>query len=332
MRILSILGAMLLGALLIFVGASGARWLGNSDERGEQAAVVEPPQSVTFDANIDAEALKQLLLVVDLPRRQQILNSPELFAQFVAQEKANQSVISAAYANNAHENEALKVLMDRAAQRILAQVYLNRVVQSNFDPNFPSDEQVRAAYEGNKDSFRTPDRVHLSQIFLFLDENAQDDKFKATWKLADQLSADLKAGKTNFAAAAKKHSEHEASRRSDGYMGLIALDQLLPAIAEAVRKGKENTIAGPIASDTGLHIIKIGALVGGQTLELDNIYQEVRAKLQQEVGNQIRQAAIEKIQDEYPVSGPTEEVETLRENLLLDQGVTGQAPTQAASE
>ena len=167
MRYLAILGAVLLGALLIFLGAAGARYLAPAPPPGtplvSRDAAVEPGR---HEARLDLQALRELLLVAGPAQREQILESEDNFAAFLRQEILNQAVLAAAYANGADRNEAIKTLMKRAGQRVLVEAYLNQVVQTNLDPAFPSDEQVREAYEKNPEAFRVPQRVHLWQIYI----------------------------------------------------------------------------------------------------------------------------------------------------------------------
>ena len=321
MRILAIIGAVLLGALLIFVGAFGARWFASS-VNGAGPPVVEPVLSIeaggadAIPTTLNLDSIRELLAVIDVNRRGKILDSAETFEQFVHQETRNQAVLTAAFANGADQNEAIGVLMERAAQRILAEAYLNQVVRLNLDPGFPTDEQVREAYENNRDAFRVPERMHLWQIFMPLKDGASDNDFKAAWKLADRIAADLRKGKADFAALAKKHSGHEASRVNDGYMGLIKVAELLPAIAEAANKLEINGISQPIATETGLHIIRKGATVAEELVDFESVKNNIRQRVRREAAQKVRQAAVEKISQEFPVSAPKSDLESWRATLV----------------
>jgi parvulin-like peptidyl-prolyl isomerase len=336
LRILAIIGAVLLGALLIFVGAFGARWF-MLPENGGGTPAVEPVASNaaggadSVPTTLDLESIRELLAVIDANRRRQILDSRETFEQFVRQETVNQSVLTAAYANGANENEAIGVLMERAARRILAEAYLNQVVRLNLDPGFPSDEQVREAYENNQDAFRVPERMHLWQIFIPLENGASDDDIKAAWKLADRIAADLRAGKADFAAMAKEHSGHEASRVNDGYMGLIKVAELLPAVAEAAQKLEVNGISPPIATETGLHILRKGATVASELVDFDSVRGTIRERLQREAAQKVRQAAVQKISEEFPVSAPESDLESWR-GSLLEEVAAPVVPAAAAAD
>ena len=320
MRILAVLGAVLLGGLLIFVGAFGARWFapddGTTDAPVVQATTKGPSDSPAMQTTLDLKSIRELLAVIEARRRAQILDSGETFEQFVHQETLNQAVLTAAYANGADANEAIGVLMERAGQRVLAEAYLNQVVRLNLDPNFPTDAQVREAYDKNPAAFQVPERMHLWQIFVPLQDGASDTDFKAAWKLVDAIAADLRIGKSNFAAMAKKHSRHEASRVNDGYMGLIKIAELLPPIAGAAKKLTLDAVSQPIATETGLHIIKKGPTVAEELVDFESVKGNIRERLQREAAQKVRQAAVEKIGQEFPVSAPPSDLESWRQTLV----------------
>ncbi len=332
MRILAVVGAVLIGALLLFLGAWGARWLAPAPSDGDAAVEITPTaseqRSEPGTGKLDLATVRELLALLEPAQRGQILESPESFARFINQETLNQAVLAAAYANGADETEAIRVLMKRAGQRVLVESYLNQVVRLNLDPAFPSEAQVREAYDKNPDAFRVPQRMHLWQIYIPLAADADDAAYKAAWALADRISADLRKGKTSFAEMAKAHSAHEASRLNDGYMGLIKVAELLPPIAEAAAALKVDGVSDPIATDTGLHIIKRGATVEEEVVEFAKVREQIAVRLKREAALKVRQAALEKISAEYPVESPGDELEAWRENLLAAPATT---PTPAAA-
>ena len=335
MRILAIIGAVLLGALLMFVGALTARWWGQPGSEAPTAAGTAEPLAVSGSparpATLDLQTVRELLAVLEPARRAAILNSAETFGQFVQQETVNQSVMAAAYANGADQMATIGVLMARAAQRVLAEAYLNQVVRVNLDPDFPSDTQVREAYDNNQDKFHTPERLHLWQIFIPLAAGAPDAELQAASKLADQLVADLRGGKADFATLAKAHSAHEASRLNDGYMGLVKVDDLLPVIADATVALDVDSISQPLATESGLHIIRRGPTVAGELIDFSKVTQNVRKRMKDEAAARVRQAAVDKIGAQYPLSAPVADVEAWRETLLVEMR-SGDTATAAADQ
>jgi parvulin-like peptidyl-prolyl isomerase len=336
---LSTPAALVIGALLLLIGALGQRYLatpGSAPPAKESPAHSDKPTPSDGQAGrsapaLDARLLGEVLSIIDAPRRNEILNSADVFKQFVHQETLNQAVLKAAYANKADENGQIKTVMERAAQRVLVESYLNQVVRVNLDPKFPSDSQVREAYDKNPDAFRVPERVHLWQIFIPLGPSAADKEVKAAWARANRVSDELRSGKGDFAALAKQYSAHEASRVNDGYMGLLKSADLLPPIAEALKKLKAGQVSEPIASESGLHILKRGATVEAEMLDFERVREQLRARMVQEAMAKVRQAAIEKIEKEYPVEAPAEAaLESWRQDLIKQAAPAAAATPPAA--
>lgn len=329
MRILPIVGALLVGAMLILVGAGGAMWyakLAPADEatRGGPEPVEQASDPVRAGVTeIELDTVRQLLSLVDHERRAAILESSENFAKFVQQERANQAVLTAAYENSADQNDAVSTLMLRASQKVLAEAYLTQVVRRNLDANFPSEEQTREFYAANEDAFRLPDRLHLWQIFIPADAQSSALAKKNASALATQLATGLRAGKTDFAAVAGKHSKHLQSRVNDGYMGLLKTDDLLPEVRAAIEKLKPDTVSLPVQSDAGFHILKRGALVVGTQLEFAAVQARIVAQLQREAGNRVRQAAVKKIIETYPVNVDESALDQWLESLESAQWPNG---------
>jgi len=313
LRILAIIGALLIGVVLIFVGAAGAMWFAKQDDSPGTGPIDAAPANtqVSTEATaaphrsgaeeIEMEMVRQLLSLVDAERRDAILDSPEVFGKFIQQERANQAVLTAAYANAADRNEAVATLMLRASQKVLAEAYLTQVVRRNLDANFPSEKQTREFYEANKTSFRLPDRVHLWQVFIPAAAGSSEQAIKNAAALADQVAAGVRKGKNDFASAAAKYSKHLQSRVNDGYMGLLKTDDLLPEVRAAVEELKPEAVSVPIRSKAGFHIIKRGALVAGSQLEYAAVQARIVAQLRREAANRVRQAAVRKIMETYPV-------------------------------
>ncbi len=308
MRILPIVGALLTSAVLIIVGAGGAVLYGHSSTQEQTITAASEPverQRETPRAGaeeIALETIRQLLGLIDGERRAAILESTENFSNFVKQERANQAVLTAAYANSADRNDAVSTLMLRASQKVLAEAYLTQVVKRNLDADFPSEDQTREFYASNKEAFRLPDRLHMWQIFIPAAAESSDLARNNARALATQVAAGLRSGKTEFAEAAAKHSKHLQSRVNDGYMGLLKTDDLLPEVRTAVDKLKPETVSTPVQSNAGFHIIKRGALVIGTQLDYAAVQPRIVAQLRREAGNRVRQAAVQKIMETYPVT------------------------------
>lgn len=337
MRILPILATGLIAAALISVGAAGTWWYAQqgsqvSLEASEAESIASSATTVTTsDANrtgasrIELDMLRQLLALVDATRREQILQSADVFAQFIEQERASQAVLTAAYANAADRNDAVETLMLRASQKVLAQAYLTQVVRRNLDSGFPNEAQTRAFYDANLDGYKLPNRVHLWQVFIPAGAQSSAQALKNAEALAKQVATNVQKGKTDFASAAAKYSKHLQSRVNDGYMGLLKTDDLLPAVREAVAALKLDEISTPVKSAAGFHILKRGAVVEGKQLAFSEVQNRVVEQLRREAENRVQQAALKKILETYPVAVDEDAIEVWRQALQSSTGPSAAA-------
>jgi len=87
-------------------------------------------------------------------------------------------------------------------------------------------------------------------------------------------------------------------------MGLVKIDELLPPIANAADKLKIDGVSDPIATESGIHIIKRGALIEAEALDFEVVQAQIRDRLRREAALKVRQAAVEKIAEEFPVKMP----------------------------
>ncbi|MBI4693305.1 MAG: peptidyl-prolyl cis-trans isomerase [Gammaproteobacteria bacterium] len=331
MNVLRLLSALLVAALLVLAGATGARWYDTNARKaaadplagaaaGATTAAAPPP--VAPDPakpvpvkSIELEALQKLLALLDKPSRDFLLASDEKFSQFVQQEAKNQSVLAAAYANDVERNEPVRLLMQRASQKALVEAYMADIVRRNLDPKFPSDAQIQEFYDKNPEAFRIPDRVHLWQVFIPADESATKSEQAAAKALATQVAEALRKGKSDIAAQALKYSRHNESRLNGGYMGLLRRDELLPPVREAVQKADAGDIVGPVRTPAGFHVLKRGETVPGTSLGLEEARPRVVAQLKREAALKIRQAAVDKVAQTYPVSVDATALASWRKSL-----------------
>lgn len=319
MRILPIIAAALAGVVLIFVGAGAALWYTGRPAVAPEPVIEEAPETASDPRRgaerIELDMLRDLLRLVDASRRDAILESADVFARFVEQERANQAVLTAAYANDADRNPAVATLMLRASQKVLAEAYLTQVVRRNLDDGFPTEAQAREYYDGNTQSFRLPDRVHLWQIFIPAPAKGPETAVTNARRLATRVATTLTQGKTSFKEAANRYSKHLQSQVNDGYMGLLKLEDLLPEVKTAVAALKIGAISQPVQSEAGFHILKRGEIVAGQQLEFDTVRERIVKQLRDDAASRVRQAAVKKILETYPVAVADELLAAWREQL-----------------
>ncbi|WP_227318317.1 peptidylprolyl isomerase SurA [Cedecea davisae] len=73
----------------------------------------------------------------------------------------------------------------------------------------------------------------------------------------EQITADIKSGKTTFAAAAKEFSDDPGSANQGGDLGWAATDIYDPAFRDALQKLNKGQMSAPVHSSFGWHLIEL---------------------------------------------------------------------------
>ncbi len=96
--------------------------------------------------------------------------------------------------------------------------------------------------------------VHARHILLRPSPIMTDDQARV--KL-EQIAADIKSGKTSFAAAAREFSQDPGSANQGGDMGWSSPDVYDPAFRDALMKLQKGQISSPVHSSFGWHLIEL---------------------------------------------------------------------------
>lgn len=271
-----------------------------------------PEQSTPEDLSLDY--LKQVLDNADAGQRQRLLENAELFRRFVEQEASQLSLEAAALANNVDENVDVHFLMERAADNVLREVYMNQLMQEQLPADFPTEEQIRQFYRDNPEQFTVDERIQVWQVFLQVPADASSERVSAIGKQARDLLDQIKKNKLSFARAAVEHSDHKPSRQNDGYMGLVKTAELKPAIATGLEGMKEGEV-GLVHSEDGWHILKKGRTLQAEQLPFEDVSQQARRLLVNEARQQFRQAVIREARKTYAYMPDDSQIEQWRLEL-----------------
>ena len=268
--------------------AGGTEWAKTSE-----AARTSNPQ-------INLQYVEKLIANMEPNERQALLSDKALFKQAIEGEAINRSIRSAALANNIDKDSNVEFLMQRVAENILRESYLNRLVRSKLPADFPSEAQITEYYENNKDKFVLPERIEVWQIF-YQKPKGTDAAFKMKQQ-ATKTYKKLNENPNNFGELAISQSDHEPSRVNGGYMGLIETDQLIPEVKQALVKLKEGKISSPVESESGFHILKKGSTLNPIPVELKQVQTQVRQLLVNQTSTQLRQEISAEASREFPQS------------------------------
>lgn len=145
-------------------------------------------------------------------------------------------------------------------QTMRAEMMKQAVLQQEVDRVLyfgPSPDDVKKYFEANREKFRTPESVTLSEIFLST-ENKDAAAVKAR---ATELLTQLRAG-ADFGALAAANSEREkngvrSAPQDKGRAGVFELPSLREDIAAALKNVKAGGVTEVLATPGGFQILRV---------------------------------------------------------------------------
>ncbi|HEV2801285.1 MAG TPA: peptidyl-prolyl cis-trans isomerase [Pyrinomonadaceae bacterium] len=134
-----------------------------------------------------------------------------------------------------------------------------------------TDSEVRAYYEANKEKFRKPEAITLSEIFL----STVGKDPKEVRERADKLVAQLRAG-ADFGAMAMVQSEREVEGKrvapeSKGKLGTYAMSDISKEeVARALKGLQPGGVTNPIDTEGGIIILRLDERTAGGDATFDD--------------------------------------------------------------
>jgi len=122
--------------------------------------------------NVEIKTSEMLRLIDAQPPevRRQITSGLTGLDRLARSELVRQSLLAEARSKGWEKKPDVAFVMERAKEDALLQVYMNDV--AGPPAGYPSEDDVKKAYEANKGAFALPVQYNLAQIFLAVPENA----------------------------------------------------------------------------------------------------------------------------------------------------------------
>jgi len=277
------------------------------------------PNLEMSDTKLDFRDIQNIFANLSADQRRTHLADEAAFRKIVKQEADNLSVLEAAKVNKVQADAKTAYLMQRGAENILRESYLNKLIAKQIPADFPSEQQMKEYYEKNKDKFVIGERVHVWQIYLLTNEDMDKKAIAKIENQANSIVKEIQQGKLEFSAASIKYSEHDQSKANGGYMGLIKVSELKPGIDNPLLALAQGEISKPVKTETGVHILKRGAIVPAQDVSYAQIQGQIKSLLLKQARAQLRIAIYNQARRTYPVELKDNKVEEWRLRLRTNR-------------
>lgn len=228
--------------------------------------------------------------------RKQALADPQLMNRLVQLEVIRKAVLREAVAKNWQQRPDVAKQIDAARDAIVLKNYLASMV----DVPGPSDQEIKTAYDLNRDRFLVPRQYHLAQIFIASPPG--DKNAAAALKKAGDLAAKAHARNARFEDLARQNSQHKPSADKGGDIGWLAESQILPEIRAKIAGMARGDVSDPISSSQGWHIVRLLDTRPAAPRPLAEVRSLIAASLRQKKQQDEEQQYIVRMLQKTPVS------------------------------
>ena len=203
------------------------------------------------------------MFVKGLPREQQIYASnPQFRNQCIEQITAIHMFAAYGEEEKLNETEEFEKIMKSARTDILAQLAMNKVMGSIS----VTEEEIKEFYEDNKAQFKKGETVSAKHILV-----KEEDECNA-------ILAAINAGEKTFEDAAKESSTCPSGQQG-GSLGEFGKGQMVKEFEDAAFAAEIGTVVGPVATQFGLHLIKVETKSEASELP----YEEVKGQIERQL-------------------------------------------------
>jgi parvulin-like peptidyl-prolyl isomerase len=234
----------------------------------------------------ESDFYQYLPIVYQEAQLEQVMRSPDL------RKEAQKSFLESMVLVNQAKKEGIDKLPEFQAKlagvinTLMIQEYVNKNVPMLQRLSSPTEEQVKAHYDENVDSFKAQDNASARHILVAV-RSSESDTDKPTDEEAKAKALLIKDELLNgkgWQEAASEYSDDPGSKDNGGLYENFDPARMVPEFAEAVRTQEIGQVGEPIRTSFGYHIIRVEDRQQGEIRPFD----EVRATIQQQLTERMR--------------------------------------------
>jgi peptidylprolyl isomerase len=190
------------------------------------------------------------------------------------------------------EEPGTVALLKSTREAAIADSYLKAL---NRPPeSYPSEAELKIAYENGRAALTVPRSFRLAQIFI-AEEASSDKKLKT-------VQQRLKENPASFGKVAVEMSEEKESASRDGEIGWLNEQQIQPEILAQLPQLKVNAISAPLRLKDGWHFLKVLDVREPFTPIFDQVRVQLAQRLRTEKSSASMQAYVSEVLQNHPVA------------------------------
>ncbi len=202
---------------------------------------------------IKTDTIRPFFSNLDSQQQAALAGNPKLLDQTVESILVQQLIYKRAVAEKWDQQPDAAAQLERAREKAISEGFLASVTKPPAD--YPSEAEVKSAYEANKSKLVVPRQFRLAQIYIAVPESLSPTPATAQARL-DAVVSSLGQPGADFAVVARSSSDDKASAARGGELGWVAESQVQPELRSRVLALGKGAVSSPIKLADGWHILK----------------------------------------------------------------------------
>jgi peptidylprolyl isomerase len=235
---------------------------------------------------LDGSDIRALVASLPLQTRAVVRSNLNSLEQVVQGDLMRQAVLMDAKASGFDHDPATLTQLDHVRDEALVNLWI--ASRTAAPAEFPSEAEIQAAYDANRQALASPAQYRIAQIFISAPNGGDTAKLAAALRKASELAGKIAGG--DFAQLAAQQSEDSQSANHGGDLGYLPADRIVPEILAAVQNLQPGQVVGPIKTAQGLHFLKLEDKKPGVIPTLVQAHDGLAIVLRQRREAQLRQA------------------------------------------
>ncbi len=245
--------------------------------------------------------VRENLAALGEPEREALRRDPAAFSQYVRALLVQRLVLREAMGAEWDKSAAVAERMRQLRDGVVANTWLESVGAP--PEGYPTEADLAAAYDANRESFLQPKSWHLAQIFVAAPRPAEGESEPAEAAAkATRLAAALAENPQSFATLAAQESEEPASAAKGGEIGWLPEDRIHPAIRAVLPGLTLGDISAPVRMDDGWHLVRVLDIREARIPTLEQIREPLAERLRVERARAGTETYLSGLLREHPIA------------------------------
>ena len=251
----------------------------------------------TFEVRVSD--LGESLETLEEAEREALRKEPSALSQYVRALLVQRLVVQEAMAAEWDKSAVVAERMRVLREGVVANTWLESVGEPPAD--YPTESDVKVAYEANRDTFLEPKAWLLAQIFVSVAPAASNITSDPEAKVK-RLTEALKKDPASFAKLAAAESEEPTSAAKQGEIGWLPEPRIHPEIRAVLPGLKLGAISEPVRMDDGWHFIRVLDIREARVPTLEQIRAPLAERLRAEKARLCTEAYLAELLRKHPIA------------------------------